>query len=251
MKWGHSMTVIRNAVALALLGAAMVVSPEPARANSDDGSVCGVERSKGPEASVVACTGVIQAGKESPERLAAAYTVRGEAYLALSRYDEAIKDLDQALRLNPNLAIAYYKRGQAYFAKGQYDQAIRDYDRAGELAPNLGLVLNERCWARAVANKELNVALEACNQALLLDAKDVAALDSRSFVYFRMKEDAKARADCDAALALEPKLASALFIRGLIKKRGGDAAGGDADIAAAKAIDPKIADMYAKWGAGA
>ncbi len=73
-------------------------------------------------------------------------------------------------------------------------------------------------------------------------------LDSRGFVYFRMRQYDKAIADYEAALRSAPRSAASLYVRGLAKKRRGDTAGGDADIATANALDPTISDRYARFG---
>ena len=44
--------------------------------------------------------------------------------------DQAIKDFDEALRLNPKLATAYWQRGVAYAKRRGFDPASNDYDEA-------------------------------------------------------------------------------------------------------------------------
>ena len=54
----------------------------------------------------------------------------------LNFYDEAIKECNKAIELDPNLATAYAIRSVAYGSKGQYDKALADCNKAIELAPN-------------------------------------------------------------------------------------------------------------------
>ncbi|MDR1837380.1 MAG: tetratricopeptide repeat protein [Treponema sp.] len=61
---------------------------------------------------------------------------RGKYLYAAGRFDEAIAELTQAIRLDPNLAEAYYNRGNAYHLKGDYDRAIADYEAALRIDPN-------------------------------------------------------------------------------------------------------------------
>ena len=61
---------------------------------------------------------------------AAAYNDRGVAYARKGKYDRAIQDFDQALRLDPNQALAYYNRGLAYRRKGEYKRARSDFSKA-------------------------------------------------------------------------------------------------------------------------
>ena len=46
---------------------------------------------------------------------------------------QAIKDYDKAIELNPQDAIAYFNRGIAYGKLGNYQQAIKDFKTAARL----------------------------------------------------------------------------------------------------------------------
>ncbi len=54
------------------------------------------------------------------------------------RYDQALKDFNDALKLKPNDALLITYRGVVYYAKGQNDLAMKDFNRAIELDPKLG-----------------------------------------------------------------------------------------------------------------
>jgi tetratricopeptide (TPR) repeat protein len=173
---------------------------------------------------------------------------RGEAKARLHTPADAIEDYSAALAIDPDSECALQRRGFAYSQTGDYAKALDDFDRfAQRNAPNFE-IYNSRCWARAVLNRELDLALADCEKSLALNPGLGRTLDSRGFVHLRMGDNKAAIADYDAALAAEPKLASSLFCRGIAKHRNGDNDGGDTDIAAAKAIDPKIAERYAGYG---
>jgi tetratricopeptide (TPR) repeat protein len=61
---------------------------------------------------------------------AGAYLMRGEAYLALGKWDEAILDFTRSLEISPGSAKAHLGRSSAYKAKGLLDEARRDYQLA-------------------------------------------------------------------------------------------------------------------------
>ena len=44
--------------------------------------------------------------------------------------DQTIRELDEAIRLNPEDATNYINRGYTYYKKGDFEQAIADYDSA-------------------------------------------------------------------------------------------------------------------------
>ena len=53
-------------------------------------------------------------------------------------YDEAIADIDMAIKLFPNFAYSYYNRANLLAISGQLPDAYDDYTRAIELNPNFG-----------------------------------------------------------------------------------------------------------------
>ena len=59
------------------------------------------------------------------------YAIKGD-------YQRAIRDLDQAIGLNPSNAKHYNNRGIAYWSKGEYDLAISDLETALQLAQASG-----------------------------------------------------------------------------------------------------------------
>ena len=123
----------------------------------------------------------------------------------------------------------------------QFDQWVASHTREVDLYE----VLNSRCWARALANTQLDKALDDCDEALDAKPKEAAYLDSRGLVYLRQGKWKKAIADYNAALAVNPKMAWSLWGRGLAQLHSGARDPGLADIAAAKAMRPRIeADVH-------
>lgn len=51
-------------------------------------------------------------------------------------YDEAIADLNKAIKLFPDFAHAYYNRANLLALSGQLPEAFEDYTRAVELNPD-------------------------------------------------------------------------------------------------------------------
>jgi tetratricopeptide (TPR) repeat protein len=113
--------------------------------------------------------------------------------------------------------------------------------------PQSAAALNNRCWHRAVAGIELDLALADCNAALAI-RRTANILDSRGLVHIRRGRFAEAIADYDAALALEPGKADSLYGRGLARLRLGDRAAGEADLAQARALRPRIAEEFRGYG---
>jgi tetratricopeptide (TPR) repeat protein len=55
---------------------------------------------------------------------------RGMAYYARKQYEDAEKDLNKAIELNPNFIDAYYSVGMVYKAENRKDDAIKAFQRA-------------------------------------------------------------------------------------------------------------------------
>ena len=172
---------------------------------------------------------------------------RGLSNAKLGNYQQAVIDYSTAIELDPDDSRPYAKRGVVQFTRGKRDLAISDFSKAIERDPNDVESLNNRCFVRAVANVELDKALEDCETAMKLKPQS-GIHDSRGFVHLRLGKFREAIADFDAAVASNPRAADALFKRGVAKLRLGDATGGNDDLVAAKALNSQIAKEMASFG---
>ena len=69
---------------------------------------------------------------------------RGNAFLDAGKYQEAIKDYNQALKLQPNNPLIEHNRGLARLELGQAEAALADFNRVLTLDPNFALALYNR-----------------------------------------------------------------------------------------------------------
>jgi tetratricopeptide (TPR) repeat protein len=76
------------------------------------------------------------------------YANRGLAYVRLKKFDRAIYDYTEAIRLLPQWGEAYEARGRAHFRVGDWRSAIEDFTRALEIKPDLERALQYRGFAR-------------------------------------------------------------------------------------------------------
>jgi tetratricopeptide (TPR) repeat protein len=74
---------------------------------------------------------------DEPKSNAESLIENTEALIKNKEYDEAINDLNEAIRLDPTYALAYRGRGDCYNEKGQYEDARRDFEKALSLNPKL------------------------------------------------------------------------------------------------------------------
>lgn len=122
---------------------------------------------------------------EDPERLARVYVSRGHLNLRLGRNDDALEDLDAAVRLAPDDPVPAEARGIAYYQLKRPGLAIPDLDRA------LALGTTEPAAFTARGNLYLDYgnplgALAAYDRALDLDPTYTEATFQRGYVYSRL-----------------------------------------------------------------
>jgi len=180
---------------------------------------------------------------------------------------EAKSDLDAIGRLLPPSAGLRRTLSTLYSGLGDYAPAIDQITRWLSQHPLNGdqfVGLRQRCGLRAMANQNLDEALDDCNRALgmrvwvpqrdgnplnqPLAPDDPVALGSRGLVYLRLGKLEEAVRDDDAALKANPKMPDSLYGRGLAELRLGEKAQGEADLAAAEKLDGGITRLFAKMG---
>jgi tetratricopeptide (TPR) repeat protein len=61
---------------------------------------------------------------------------RAELFALISRYDDAIADLNAAIELDPDNPELYTLRGQMYLYLYEWDSSLADYNHAIELDPD-------------------------------------------------------------------------------------------------------------------
>jgi Tfp pilus assembly protein PilF len=108
---------------------------------------------------------------------------RGRAYTAKKDYDSAINDFDAALLADPKYTFAYCNRATCYTAKKDYARAVKDYDEALRLLPDLPNANNDLAWLRATCPdpkfRDGKVAVEKATKACeLTNWRDGVILDT-------------------------------------------------------------------------
>ena len=178
---------------------------------------------------------------------AAAYGNRGWAKLALERNREAITDCDEAIRLGANFAWIYNNRGAAKANLGRYDEAIADYDEATKVDPNFPLAYSNRGWAKSNLER-FQEAIADCDEAIKLDPNLAFAYGYRGSANFGLERFQEAIADCDEAIKLNPNLALAYGILGGAKASLERFQEAIADCDEAVKLDPNLALAYGSRG---
>ncbi len=89
----------------------------------------------GGESSARAADDASRKALELAPQMSESHTARAVALAQRGRYDEAAREFEEALRLNPNSFEAYYYYGRAAFASGQIEKSAELFKRGGEVRP--------------------------------------------------------------------------------------------------------------------
>lgn len=127
-----------------------------------------------------------EAIQQDPQNFGA-WLNRGVAYEQMQRYDQALRDYDEAIRLVPALGKAYHCRGHVHSDRNEHELALSDYDQAIKCAGA--------------------VQVDAQGQVVAVNLP--AAYYDRGNALYMLGRYSEAIGSYDQALALEPDFADA------------------------------------------
>lgn len=172
-------------------------------------------------------------GGGNPRISSEAEKLKNSAVAAMNagRLDEAIADLDQAIRLQPDYGEAYLHRGNVFSKKGERYRAIGDLADAIRFKP---------AYASLLAKMEFPQLARAAGRVVDPDTVAPSAKPNaylvRGAVRAQHGENAEAIADLSEAIRLQADLAAAYLTRGIIYLRSGEIDRAVADLKEASRI---------------
>lgn len=183
-----------------------------------------------------------------------AYINRGGAYVGLGNDQEAIKDLDMAIRLDPGSLKAYRGRGNAYNRLGNYQQAVKDYSKAIELNPLEDGDNKEAIKAYInrgvtyIAMGKYLLAIKDSNEAIRLDPGYAEAYNLRGSSSVNTGDYRQAIKDLDTAIQLDPVSVDAYYNRGTVYRILGNNYRAINDFSMTIRLNPRYAEAYNNRG---
>jgi tetratricopeptide (TPR) repeat protein len=172
---------------------------------------------------------------------------RGQLRLQRGDKSGGLLDLDSLTKLAPNDATRLFQIASVLQMEEVFDEAIERFNLWIAAYPKdarLPSALNQRCWSRAMLNRELDLAMTDCNMALKKSSQNPQYLDSRGVLFLRLGQYDKSIADYDASLKKRPHNEWSLYGRGLSKLAKGLRLEGTRDIEAALAVNPLVAESF-------
>ena len=183
-----------------------------------------------------------------PEHRAAHYA-RATVWQAMRQYDKALADYNEALRIEPQLGLAYLGRGMIWQHKRNYDAAIADFDAGLRLDPKSMPAAYSYCAAAWRLKGHLDKALIDCNELVRFYPKSPWVYCSRGAILQESKQLDQAIADYTKASRLDPNYFVAFYDRATAWFAKSDYDKAIADFNEATRIDPKsFAAYYSRAG---
>lgn len=144
---------------------------------------------------------------------ATGYGNRGEAYKDIGRYDKALEDFNNAIRVDPKYAEGYNSRGQLSAMRGNIDEALKDFLKVIELNPrfdeaynNIGIIYTMK--------KDNEKALVYFKKAIEIDPTNSQAHYNLGIIFEQKRMPKQALANYNKAIHLNPDSADAYYGRG-------------------------------------
>lgn len=185
--------------------------------------------------------------KKLPQAVKAAYFYnRGVEKIDRKDYQAAIKELNEAISVNPKYAEAYNKRCHAYLMEGNRLRAMEDCNYALQIKTNFAQVY-QAYTNRGIARFSLGDAQGAIadyTQAININPKHALAYNSRGHVREKIGDKKGAIADFTMAIKVDPKFAAAYLNRCLTRSNSGDHNGAIEDCTYAIKINPNQVQAY-------
>jgi tetratricopeptide (TPR) repeat protein len=190
--------------------------------------------------------------RATPPTLALDHVLLGQAALDAREKEVAIREFEEALRLEPTHYWSMIKLGQAFNELGEGPA-----DFAAAVAVYIGCIMKRPDYApayryRARAHsylKQYEKSVQDYTKATALDPTDVQSWNGRGAAYIGLQQHEKALAELNKAIELDPKLAAAWNNRAVAYNYLHQYDKALADLNKATELDPKEVVAWSNRGA--
>ncbi len=158
-------------------------------------------------------------------------------------YRPTDKEIAATLAATPESAAGYMGRANILLDRGRFDEAIKDFDQAIQLDPGNGLALANRAVAK-VWKQDYAAAARDIEAAAAIAPRNAVLFCARGLLAEQTGKTAEAVAAYTSALEIEPRNAFALGHRALSRRGRGDRDAALSDSAEAIRLKPDWIDLY-------
>lgn len=230
-----------------ILCCALLAVVTPAGAQEAKGALC-VPGSKAAPARVIADCDALLADKAVPDAKSVDILLaRAEANVRGGKAQDAIVDVDNAIRRSPTEARLFAHRAELYRWIGEFERSLTDSNEAIRLDPARADVFRGRGNAYHQL-KQFDRAIEDYSEALRLDPKDAQAFSDRGAAFYFRQEPQAAIRDYEEAIRLEPANPYMLSNRAAAYKDIGDMERALRDESEAIRIAPSEPEFWSNRG---
>ena len=169
---------------------------------------------------------------------------RGLVDLEEDRYEEAIADLSEVVKLEPDMASGHLELGRALVHVQRYQEALPVLRTAAEQNPKSGMAHYELGLA-LIKTGQWEAALPEMEAAVVCTPNSAQLHFYAGAVHLRLKHIPEARAEFENSLKIDPDHFLANLKFGEMLLREGDAAGALPRLIQATKVDPKSGEAHA------
>ncbi len=99
------------------------------------------------------CSELLEGPDLPDDQRALVYSLRALAYSVQGKYDLALPDYDEAIRIDPNFAVALNNRAWSYYKSGRAMDGLADVERALSLTPTSPHTFDTRAHIRQATGR--------------------------------------------------------------------------------------------------
>ncbi|GAB6161790.1 hypothetical protein JCM12298_09490 [Desulfothermus naphthae] len=143
------------------------------------------------------------------------YILRAFVFKLIGKIDKSILDLKQVEQIAPNNSIIKYNLGCLYIDKGDYDSAVKKLNAAVKIQPDLKDGFINLAYALFHLGK-YNDAISNLKKAVLLDNKDADIYLNMGLSYEKLHQYDNAISSYSEAIKINPQYISGYINRGVL-----------------------------------
>jgi tetratricopeptide (TPR) repeat protein len=151
------------------------------------------------------------------------YVDKGIFEFQEGKYNEALADIDQSIKLKNDWEISYFYRGAVHHALGNFDEAMLDYTKAIQINPNMVDAYYNKAKItlsrKDIQNPNMHKVISDLEKALELDDKFIDALFAMAVAYKNLEDYHKSLEFLEKLLQIEPEAVNARALKKLILQK--------------------------------